>query len=205
MGRPSQIACHECDLLVELPEMASGQKAECPRCGHVLTRYRDKAQEILLALSVSAVLLLALSLSFSFLTFTTQGNERVVTLIQSIQSIGIDVFWGVAILLFLTTIVIPGSFLVGLIYLLVSIKLPRPLPLSKGVLKTLYQMIPWNMAEIFLVGILVSLIKIATLAKVTFGMSFIAYTFFIINLAATLMVLDKYQIWHWVSEKYAAK
>ena len=202
MKHAVRVACHECDLLIDLPELASGEKAVCPRCSFVLTRYRHNAQEILLALSFSALILLALSLSFSFLTFATQGNERVVTLIESIQSIGGDVFWGVAVMLFITTLVIPGAFLSGLVYVLVSVRLPKALPFTKRVLKSIYQMIPWNMAEIFVVGILVSLIKIATLAKVTFGMSFLAYTLFIINLAATVMVLDKFQIWQWVNQKY---
>jgi len=198
----NRVACHECDLLIDLPKLASGEMAQCPRCSFVLTRYRHNAQEILLALSVSALILLVLSLSFSFLTFSTQGNERIVTLVESIQSIGTDVFWGVAAMLFVTTLAIPAAFLTGLVYVLVSVNQSRPLPLTKNVLKSIYLMIPWNMAEIFVVGILVSLIKIATLAKVSFGMSFIAYTLFIINLAATVMVLDKFQIWQWVNRQY---
>lgn len=192
------IACHECDLLVALPKLSNGEKATCPRCSYVLTRYRDNAQEKLLALSLSGVVLLAFSLPFSFLAFDAQGNEKIVTLVESIQSIGTDVFWGVAAMLFATTLIIPGCFLLGLIYILISIRRHAHLPYTKPILRGLMMMIPWNMAEIFLVGILVSLIKIATLAKVSFGMSFLAYTLFIINLAATLMILDRYQIWQWV-------
>lgn len=194
------IACHECDLLVTLPELADGEKATCPRCRYVLTRYREGAQEKLLALSLSALVLLSFSLPFPFLTFTVQGNEKIVTLVESIQSIGTDIFWGVAAMLFVTTLIIPVCFLLGLLYILCSIRGERHWPFTKSTLKTLFVMIPWNMAEIFLIGILVSLIKIATLAKVSFGMSFVAYVLFIINLAIILMIADRYQMWQWVNQ-----
>ena len=32
----TQIACHECDLLLNLPEIEEGQRAYCPRCNHML-------------------------------------------------------------------------------------------------------------------------------------------------------------------------
>jgi uncharacterized paraquat-inducible protein A len=32
----TQIACHECDLLLNLPAITEGQRANCPRCNHLL-------------------------------------------------------------------------------------------------------------------------------------------------------------------------
>ena len=205
MTQTNQLACHECDLLVKLPELRSGYKAVCPRCHFVITRYRHNSQELLLALSLTSIIFLLMSLSFSFMTFTVQGNDRIVTLIQSIQSFGLELFWGVTLLLYITTIIVPGLFLCGIIYILVSVKLAKPLPYSKSILKVLFRLIPWNMAEIFLVGILVSLIKIVSLAKISFGFSFYAFVLFVISMTATLMVLDRFQLWQWINQKYGKK
>lgn len=30
------VACHECDLLMRKPELARGEKAQCPRCGYAV-------------------------------------------------------------------------------------------------------------------------------------------------------------------------
>lgn len=49
---------------------------------------------------------------------------------------------------------------------------------------------PWCMADVFLVGTLVSLIKIASLADVSFGASFWGFVIFVVYLAAAYASLD---------------
>ena len=36
-----EMACHGCDLMVDVDGLSHGQRAACPRCGHFLTRYRE--------------------------------------------------------------------------------------------------------------------------------------------------------------------
>jgi paraquat-inducible protein A len=50
------------------------------------------------------------------------------------------------------------------------------------------------MAEIFLIGVLVSLIKILSMADIGLGLSFYAYLFFTIFMTITLLYVDKYQL-----------
>jgi paraquat-inducible protein A len=40
----SQMACHECDLLIAVPALDVGQKAYCPRCNYLLAAHRPHAQ-----------------------------------------------------------------------------------------------------------------------------------------------------------------
>ena len=201
MEKTYDIACHECDLLVQIPTLSQGNKAVCPRCRYVLTRYRKSSQEYLLALSLSAIVLFVLSLSFEFMSFSAQGIHREVTLLQSIESLEFGFYWCVSLFLVLTTLVIPAAILLGLIYLLISLRQKKLFWGSKSILKSIYHILPWNMGEIFLVGLLVSLIKITALAKVSFGMSLYAYIFFIINITVLLLILDRFQLWQWLREK----
>lgn len=192
------IACHECDLLIHLPPIEEGNRALCPRCGHVLTQKRVNARDKLFAYSISSVIFLVFSLPFDFLSFESKGNARVVTLGESIESLSLYDFQSIAILIFLTTILIPGIFLLGLIYTLLSLQADRLFALTDKIAKFLFSLLHWNMAEIFLIGILVSFVKIASMAKVAFGLSFFAYVFFIIFLAMTISHLDRFQFWRWV-------
>ncbi|TQV87790.1 paraquat-inducible protein A [Aliikangiella coralliicola] len=199
-GAQQIIACHECDLLVSLPPLSVGHKASCPRCGYVLTRnFRDTKRKIL-AFSLTSLIFLIFSLPFPFLSFSAKGTERVLTLLESIQSVVSADYSSVAVLIFLTTVLIPGVFLLGVIYIFISLKSRVPLPYTQPILKFIFALLPWNMAEIFLVGILVSFIKIASLAKVALGPSFIFYTLFIVSLALTVTFLDRLQVWQWVRD-----
>ena len=43
------VACHECDLLIEYPELEPGSVAVCPRCNYVVTKCHVNAIERILA------------------------------------------------------------------------------------------------------------------------------------------------------------
>jgi len=190
-----KIACHDCDLLMLIPHLKHRQEAVCPRCGFTLTRFYRHAPVKLLAFTLTSLVFLTFSLKFSFLIFYLHGNSRTLTLIESIQSFSSVNYIFVSMLLFATAIVIPLLFLLSIVYVSWSFNANNLLPFTSQVLKFALSILPWNMAEIFLVSILVSLIKVMTLANVNFGLSFFSYILFIFSLSATLLYCDRYQLW----------
>ena len=55
------------------------------------------------------------------------------------------------------------------------------------------------MAEIFLIGILVSFVKIVAIADVSLGLSFWAYVFFSVCMTAAILNIDKRELWQRLS------
>ena len=53
----------------------------------------------------------------------------------------------------------------------------------------------WSMVEVFIIGVIVSLVKIAAMATVVVGASFWAYAAFAICFTAAVANLDRYQCW----------
>ena len=74
------VACHGCDLLVDVSGLQNGSRASCPRCGHFLTRYQRDAMSRVLAYTIAAIVFLVLAVSFPFLSFSASGLESVMTL-----------------------------------------------------------------------------------------------------------------------------
>jgi uncharacterized paraquat-inducible protein A len=200
-GEKYTLACHECDLLVVIPALGNGKKACCPRCGFIFTRYFSHAKSKLLALSISSLIFMSLTLAFPFLIFTSQGHIESVSFIQSIFSMGTQDYWLVVLLMLLTTLVIPLTILVGINYVTLSSKRAKLFPLTKRILRGIFYLQSWNMAEIFLLGILVSMVKIASLAQVEFGWSFYSFVLYIVSMAATRLYFDRFQVWHWLARK----
>ncbi len=56
-----RIACLHCDLPVTVGELRGGERASCPRCGHLLSSRTANGLERSLAFSLAAVVLLALA------------------------------------------------------------------------------------------------------------------------------------------------
>jgi len=191
----SQMVCHECDLLIAVPALESGQKAYCPRCNYLLAAHRPHALMMVLAFGVSGLVFLLLSTAFPFLGFSASGQERTVTLLQSILILVTEDLPSLAAIVFASIILIPGAFLIGAVYVSSALKLNRSLPGTVMVLRWTLMLRPWSMAEIFLIGILVSFVKIVTIADVSLGLSFWSYVLFTVCMVVVTLYPDKRRLW----------
>ena len=117
------IACHGCDLLVDVSELADGATADCPRCGGFLTRFRSDAYERVTASAIAGIICLLLANSFPFLSFAASGLESVMTLRSTPMSLWENGMPEVAVLVAAFIIVIPAVVLVLLI--LIALPLSR--------------------------------------------------------------------------------
>ena len=73
---------------------------------------------------------------------------------------------------------------------------PWLVPVAKGIF--LGQ--GWAMVEVFIIGVIVSLVKIASMATVVLGISFWAYAAFTICFTLALASLDRYQCWERIEQ-----
>jgi len=184
-------ACHECGLRVAVPSLAERQKALCPRCGFVLSTRHVNAFERILAFAITALTFLAGSLFFDFLTFKANGIERKIDMVASVSILFDNGYPLLAIIEVITIFAIPAVLLLGIVYVLFFLRKGVYPKYGHTVLHLLFVLIPWSMVEIFLIGVLVSLIKVASLADIDLGLSFYAYVLFSMAMIATLLHMDR--------------
>ena len=193
-------ACYECDLYLELPALREGEKAICPRCGHIISVLGWNALNRVLAYALAALVFLVAANAFPFLAFRSQGQEQAMTLLQSVTALYAEGYALLAVLILFLIILIPALLLVGVVYLCLPLKFGRCTLGAFPVCKWLFVLTRWSMVEVFLIGVLVSLIKIADMAQVILGISFWAYIAFSVVLTAMLANLDRHQLWDWLEE-----
>jgi paraquat-inducible protein A len=192
----SKIHCHECALAVTVGPLTVNQKAQCPRCGFTLTVLHCNAIERIIALSLTALVFLCLSLPFEFLSFKSNGLENKFDVTASFSILIDSGYQMLALIELLTIFVIPITVLSCLIYLLI--------PLSQGyypaharfLLNLVFKLLPWSMVEIFLIGALVSLIKIISIADIHLGPSFFAFILISISMTTVVLHIDKNQLYN---------
>jgi paraquat-inducible protein A len=157
--------------------------------------------ERLLAFAISGLLFLVLSALYPFLTFSAGGQDRVVTLLQSLDVLADEQQVLLAMMIMVVILIIPAVFLLGVVYVVAGLKYWKVLPPhGRLILRFILALAPWSMVEIFLIGTMVSLVKIASLATITLGMSFWSYIAFTLLMTSVLLHLDKVQVWAWVEE-----
>lgn len=195
MSAGSLMACHECDLLHRLPLVPEGARAGCCRCGATLLQPKRNSLERALALAVAGLLLFVLANSFPFLGFKVQGQVRETLLLTGIQQLYSQGMPEVAVLVFITTVLAPLAQLLALIYLLLPLNLGREAPGMFRVFRWLKAVAPWSMMEVFMVGILVSVVKLAKMAQIIPGTAAYCFMALIFVLAACLSALDPHVVW----------
>ena len=97
-------------------------------------------------------------------------------------------------------VVVPVLYLTLLIVLLLARKRLFSYKVAVRCAKALSYLTPWAMADVFIVGVLVALIKVIELASILFGTSFWAYMVFAVIFVMTTQIANSYQLWVWVEE-----
>src|SRR5512136_2648368 len=143
------MACHDCDLLHRIPAVPEGMTASCCRCGAVLAKPKHNSVERSLALALAGLVLLVLANSFPFLGFKIQGQVRETLLLTGIRQLYLQDMQGVAVLVFITTVLAPLTQLLALVYILLPLKLNRRAPGMFQVFRWLRLIEPWSMMEVF--------------------------------------------------------
>lgn len=194
-SRDSLVACHQCDLLHQIRPLPEGGVAECRRCGAVLSRRKRNSLDRTLAFAIAGLILIIVANTFPFLALEDEGLVRTTTLITGVRELYEQNMQGVAVLVFLTSILLPLIHISGLLYVLIPLKLnrlPWKLPLVFRFLRVIQ---PWGMMEVFMLGILVSMVKLAKMANVVPGVALYSFAVLIFVLAAATASLDAHMVW----------
>jgi paraquat-inducible protein A len=189
------IACLHCDLLLPTPVVAEGERAVCPRCGgHLTSRPRDGLSRSF-AFAASAVVFLVIAVSFPFLTMKVGGFENEMTLPQAALELYRYDMVALSAVVFAGVLLIPSVIVALVLGLVFQLMRGRPAPWLVPVGRLIFGLGTWSMVEVFVIGVIVSLVKLTHLATIVLGISFWSFAVFSICLTAALASLDRAYIW----------
>ncbi len=189
------IACHECDLLLQEIAVPPGKAACCPCCGTTLYRNLPDSINRSLALTIGSAVLFLLANAFPILGINLQGNGNAVTLLQAVHDLWKQEMHLVASLTCVTAVLVPALELSIMLYLLVPLYLGR-VPVGVAMVMRLLQTIkPWGMVEVFMLGILVSLVKLVQDFKIIPGVALWSFGGLTLLLAALASSFNPRDIW----------
>lgn len=194
-GAQRQVACHFCDTLHHAPHLKEGMAARCIRCDCVIYQNRPASLVRASAFSLTALILMALAQCFPFLSMSAAGINRELTLVNAASSLmqADAPILGVSVVLF--TIVCPLVMVCGMLYSCFPLLFGHAPPFAFYVVKWMYRSEPWNMVEVFLLGVLVSLLKLAKVADIHFGIGFWAFAGVMLCLAGAIAGIDRQELW----------
>lgn len=194
----SIIVCHACDLVHRREAIGDKLRVRCVRCRAELYRTSGAGIDIAIALAVSAGVLLLLSNAYPLVALQLNGTTRATTLAGAALGLYRQGYASVAALVLLTTVLIPSFQILGTLYVLVPLRNDRRAPGQNDLFRILGWLRPWAMSEVFMLGALVALVKLAALATVIPGIALFAYGALMLVLSGLTSITPTEQFWRWV-------
>jgi paraquat-inducible protein A len=202
------IACPDCDLLQQLPELPPGGKARCSRCGWtVATRSADPIGRPL-ALTITALILLIVANTAPLMSLSAVGRYASTTIIGGAYEMWVEGEEITAMIVAFCAVIAPAGYILFMLTVLLAVRRP-PAPQWVGeMMRGAEFMRPWSMHEVMMLGILVALIKIAELATVNAGVGMYAVGALVMLFPAIMVSFDPAEIWQrveWADDQVPAR
>jgi paraquat-inducible protein A len=194
------LACPDCDLLQSEIAPPAGTVVACGRCGLGLYRSHPvnasaNHLDLLLALVIAAIVLLLIANLMPIASLDLRGQHSQTTLIGAIEALYRQDMRAVAVLVFITTLLAPALELAAMLHMLGSLRLGQ----TPSRLNLAFRLAPlahaWGLVDVFMLGVLVSLIKLGKLATVDPGIALWSFGALILLLTAIGAAYDPREIW----------
>lgn len=193
------LLCHDCGTLQVYHEARTHEALVCANCEKPLLTHRADWVERVTALSVAALVLFVCANAFNFLTVHIAGQTYSATIFSGVVALLDRNQWVLAGLVLTTIFLYPLLEIFALLYILIPFTLKRRLRGQITVFRYLVRAQPWNMLDVFLLGALVTAVKMQDVAEVEVDAG--GYVFFVLVLVlqAAYWLTDKRNIWNWLN------
>ena len=187
------VLCRHCDLLQQLPLLAIGQEAACSRCGYLLDmRQKDPVLRPVLY-AASSLFMLILANLFPFIGMDVAGNVHIMSFFDTSSVLFNEHQQWLAVLVWLFIQAIPAFCMLAVIY--IKLGMVRRVRGLVWTARVLYMLKPWSMVDIFLMGLIISFVKLVADAEISLGASFWAFCLFCLLHLRAFQGIDRRELW----------
>ncbi len=189
------LACPGCDLLLEKLTLAPGEKLICPRCGEILRAPKKDSINNSLVLALTGILLFPYAIFMPIMTLDTMGIKNTGTIFDDVILTWDSGYIFVALILALTSIIFPLIKFLLLFSISLNLKLNRTPYYLTSFMRTYIHLDEWGMLEVFMIGILVTIIKMHHMANIHYNVGFFCFIALMMVALGSSLMLDKEEFW----------
>ena len=162
--------CRQCWKLVRIPAKTT-EIVSCPRCSSMLNKRKVNSIARTWAFLIAAVLLYVPANIFPMLVIERYGGHTLNTIVSGIGELFASGMWGVGLIIFFASIVVPTLKIVGLTFLVLSVQThSKTMPLGRNRLYLIIESIGrWSMIDVFVVALMSGLVSLGSIATVAPG------------------------------------
>ncbi|MBB3104147.1 paraquat-inducible protein A [Azomonas macrocytogenes] len=194
------IGCPECDLLMEKPTISVGEKVICPCCGYELYALHHQVVGRSLALVIAALLFYVPANFLPIMHLNLLGRVSHETVWSGVLSLYRSDMAGLALIVFLCSMAVPLLKLLCQLAVLLTIFTGYFKGYGLWWYRSYHHLKEWGMLEVYLLGILVSIVKLAGMADLGVGSGLICFIGLLVVQILLELIMSPEQIWQALSE-----
>ena len=189
--------CHACNLLVRRPSMPRRVQATCPRCGARLHLRKPNSLARTWALLIAAFIFYIPANLLPVTITTYLGSTQSDTILSGVIFFMQTGSWGIALIIFVASIVVPIVKLIVLSGLLLSVQRHSHWrPKERTQLYRITEIVGrWSMLDVFVVTVLVALVRLGYLTTIEAGSGVIYFAAVVVITMLAAMNFDPRLIW----------
>ncbi|WP_338846701.1 paraquat-inducible protein A [Massilia sp. W12] len=193
------LACPECDLLQQRIKLPPGATARCARCNAFLYRHLPYALEATLACAICSLIFFLLANFFPLIGLEVQKVQNAATIASTVQFLLQQHLFAAAALVFVCMMLAPALEIAALLYLLLPLRLGKRVPGFAFMFRLAQWIRPWNMVEVFLLGVLVSAIRISAFADIMPGIAAFSMVALMLSIMLSAYFFNPEDLWQCVA------
>jgi paraquat-inducible protein A len=196
------LVCEHCDTVYRRLPLARGETARCARCQAVLERHHGLGTGAMLALVLTALVVFVEANVWPIVTFGLNGEQVSTTLWGIVTTMWTEHAKVVSVLAAATLFFFPLAKILVLGWLLLFARAGRRAPGFRPLMVALHYLHPWTMSEVFVLGVLVSIVKAHLYFDVVPDPGVFAYAALVV-LITVFAGIDLRRLWDVVPERLA--
>jgi paraquat-inducible protein A len=195
-AKDNQIAkCHECNLLISVKQDVKRQR--CPRCfTHVHFRIPRSIQKTWALLITAAIMMIPANL-LPISTLTSAGQATPDTIMSGTIALAKSNNLGIAIIIFIASILVPLFKIIGLMLILLSVQNKIFITPKRKLLlfNAIHWIGKWSIMDLFVISIMVAVINRGNLLSVDPGYGATSFGLVVILTILAAESFDTRLIW----------
>lgn len=192
------IACPECDLLQTEVVLAPYASARCSRCAAFLYRNVPHGLERALVCTISSFFFFLLANIFPLISLELQKTFNTTTLLGAIKFLLEQDLSAVAALVFICMVLVPLVEMSALLYILLPLRFGHLAPGLPVIFRVVQWVRPWSMVEVFMLGVLVSSVRVSAFATVEAGIAAWSFAALMVSIIASAWFFNERELWECV-------
>ncbi len=189
------VACETCGLVQEVGRLPDGASAKCARCDFQLVRRRPNSRVRTLTFSLAALILYFPSNYYPVVTGEYHGQHMEATVFEGIKGLFTHDQFFIGCLVFVTSLLSPALKIIALLFISLTLNWEAGKKTRTWTYRIIRIIDPWNMLEVFLLAIVVSMAELGRVATVHPGPGVFSFAAVVVLTLLATLSFDPRLLW----------